>query len=248
MRTFTRPAVWGLLWLAFSAASFATNLTITSQPENVNGGGEFVAYLDNNSNATFNVFCVDYRNDISGFNLSFPVNVSTLTSLGIPTNTDVGNTRYGTTPSGSFAFDTSSPDAGTAQNRYLLAAYLTTQYDFSGGVNAADYAIQDAIWTLLNVDGAQEWTLNSTQTDVNTAIQNAINWETGLSAQQLSDFAGRVEIFTSTDVAGATIPDRYAIGQQEYVTVTSATPEPAALALVGIGLVGLGLLRRRKSA
>jgi len=252
MRTFTRPAVWGLLWLAFSAASFATTLTVTGFPENIYGGGEFTAYLDNNSNALFDVFCVDYRNDLSAFNTAFNVNISIPTVAGTPTNADVSKTRYGTTATSSFSFNTTSPSpvAGDAENRYIIAAYLTTLYSFPGGtVTSTDVTIQDAIWTLLNTNGAQEWTIGgSSQAAVNAEIQTAINQLTAMSPTQYSNFVNSIRIFTSTDVANTSIPNRYAVGQQEYIAVATTTPEPADFALVGAGLVALGLFRRRKTA
>src|SRR5579885_330412 len=174
MTKFHRSAVWGLLWLAFSAASFATTLHVTGHPEVVpvdGGGGEFTAYLDNNSNAMFNIFCVDYRNFIHGIPDTFNVNVSTLSNI--------SSTRYGTTQESAFSFYHGAggdPNAGDAFNRYLLAAWLTTQYDFSGGVTAADNAIQDAIWNLLDVNGVNNH-LDSTTAAVTQKVRDAVNWE-----------------------------------------------------------------------
>jgi hypothetical protein len=79
---------------------------------------------------------------------------------------------------------------------------------------------------------------------VSTWISNAETWESGLSSQAKANFESSVRIFTSSDVSGTSIPDRYTTGKQEFITVT---PEPMALMLVGTGLVAVGILRRRKS-
>jgi len=228
MRSLIPSTAWGLLWLAFSMAAFGTTLNVTSQPFNVDNGGGFTAYLDNNTGNTFEVFCIDYRNFVS-VPESFTVNVDTL-----PNDAD---TRYGTTSAGSFSFY--GPGL-SALDRYILVAWLTTQFDQSNPTGDRDKSIQDAIWNLLDVDNVN----HNDGSAVSTWVSNAEAWESGLSSQAKADFESQIRIFTSSDVSGTSTPNRYTTGNQEFITVT---PEPMALLLVGTGLLAVGLLRRPKS-
>jgi hypothetical protein len=242
----SRSAVLGLLWLTLSAACFATTLTITAHTENVNNGGEFTAYLNSNSNATFDVFCVDYQNYISGIPTTFTVNVDTLPNI-VNTRYASANNYGGSAPA--FSYFSS---AGSAENRYLLAGYLTTTYDFTSGVTTQDQLIQDAIWNLLDVNNTFNNNGSSTNNAaINTIIANAIAWESGQTTTQLNSFASRVNIYTDVlvDTPGA-CSSPFSCGAQEYLSVSPATttPEPADFALVGIGLLGFGLLRKRAKA
>jgi hypothetical protein len=60
-----------------------------------------------------------------------------------------------------------------------------------------------------------------------------------------------VRIYTTTDVAlnsdlnNHDSSNRYSTGQQEMISVTSSVPEPATVGMLGLGLITLGLLRRR---
>ena len=240
MKSFHRIAVCGLLWLAFCAAASATQLTIESYNFSAAGdGGGFSAYLNGNSQDPFEVFCVDYRNEVSPPE-TYSVNIDVVGDT-------VANTRYGTTPTASFAdqvmIDGSSVDA---EMRYILAGWLTTQYNLNPGHNTAlidqDAGIQDSIWALLNTSSSNAFSFETTYEA--TWINNALNWASGETSAQLQSFADDVEVLTSSNVSGTSIADgRYNTGAQEMITVT---PEPAGMALVGIGLLVLGLVGRRK--
>jgi hypothetical protein len=245
MKKALSATVAGLLWLAFSVGASATTLTIESQDLNVNYGGSFYSDLNGNASASFNVFCVDYQNEVTVPD-TFNVNISVA-------GVSLADTRYGTTTNFSFnslvggapSASFSGAQFGNAYDRYVMAGYLTTLYDFSPGANtgAVDVGIQNAIWTLLDVDNR-----SFTTGDVDQELQAAVNFM-DTNPTGFANLANEVEIFSSTSIAGdnnlnyGTDGDRYQVGQQEMISVNA--PEPAVFALVGCGLVLMGMFRRR---
>lgn len=248
MKWFSKAAVGGLLWLTFSAA-FGSTLNITALTENVDDGGQFLANLGNPAQS-FYVYCVDYRN---GESTPATVNLST-PNMSVSPYDGLADTRYGTTPTANFAFDNGNPSSGaytlSAVDRYVQAAWLTTQFNFTSGVTTSDDQIQNAIWTLLSTNGTSQFPFGDVA-GVGTWITQAVNWETNAAAMKtLAAFESTVVIYTSTDVApnldlnNADPGNRYVVGTQEMIGTTS-TPEPATLAMMGAGLLTLGLLRKR---
>jgi hypothetical protein len=233
MKWFSKAAVGGLLWLSFSAFAFGDNLVITAQTESVLDGGQFSAYLTSDPAQTLLIYCVDFQNYASGntaVNISIP-NVSNPSS--------VADTRYGDTPTSAFSFYNSAPTAISAVERYVLAAYLTTQYTFTSGVTTADDEIQNAIWTLLDTDGTSGFP-GGDALGTGTYIAQALNWFTAAQTNAtLASFESDIRIFTSTNTTS------YTNGSQEMITVT---PEPATLAMFGIGLLAIGIYRKRSRA
>lgn len=239
MTRYIRSSALGLLWLAFGATAFAVELKIKDQNFPVGNGGGFTAVFTADPNNIFELFCVDYLNFINQFETPYEVNVSTLPSI--------ANTRYGTTPAANFQFQTvpvgqplAGQSLGDAVNRYLLAGWLTTQYDFSAGAGSQpqDLGIQSAIWTLLSVTGAPP-----DMGDRNVWLNNAVAWEQSQTAAQLLGFGANIRIYTSVLTAGVEPDARYTTGPQEMMNVV---PEPAAFLLLGTGLVGIGMIVRRR--
>jgi hypothetical protein len=234
-----RTAVWGLLWLAFCAAASATPVstpfTIATYNFSVEDGGGFSAYLNGNSANTFEVYCVDFQNYVYPPNDTYDVYVD---DVGVT----VADTRYGTTPTTGFTDQVMINGSPVdAQVRYILAGWLTTHYDLNPTTTAENnqnLGIQNAIWTLLDT-GSDSAFASSYEA---TWLGNALSWATSEGSAGLQNYAHDVEVFTSTSVSSTPIPGRYTTGQQEMITVI---PEPAATALVGIGLIALGLLRRK---
>ena len=252
MRKAVSAAIWGLLWLALEVGASASDLNIENHNLNVNYGGAFLADLNGMAADSFNVFCVDYRNDVNVPD-SYPVAIATA-------SVSLAGTRYGTTTGFYWnslvggAPSTTGTQFGNAYDRYVMAGWLTTQFDFSPGANtgALDVGIQNAIWTLLDVDGASFTTGN-----VGAELAAAINFMT-MNPAAFAQFATHVEILTSNyttpangDVGAGTdlnlndAGSRYSIGRQEMITVLAA-PEPAVFLLVGCGLVLIGVIFRRR--
>jgi hypothetical protein len=244
MKWFPKAAVGGLLWLSFSAFAFGNSLTITGQSQNVDDGGQFTAYLSSNPSQQLYVYCVDFQN-FTTFNNAYPVNISVPY---IDNSATVADTRYGTTPTADFAYDGTGPGALDAVQRYVLAAWLVTQYDFSSGVTTADDEIQNAIWTLLNTNSSAVFPGGAVaDTRTGTYLTQAITWLNGETPTALAQFESGIQVFTSTDIANATLPCRWTMGYQEMITVTM-TPEPATLAMLGLGLLAVGLFRKKVKA
>jgi hypothetical protein len=227
--------VGGLLWLGFSAFAFGDTLHITAYTENVLDGGQFTAFLTSNPTQQLIIYCVDFQNDEVNVE---PVNIS-IPNVAMPSS--VVNTRYGTTPTANFSYANSGPGAIDAVERYVLAAWLTTQFNFSSGVTPADDHIQNAIWTLLDTDGTSGFPY-SDAVGTGTFLTQATTWFNSVNGTPaLTQFESQVRVYTSSDTTSTTN------GAQEMIGVMS-TPEPATVAMLGAGLLTIGLFRKRIKA
>jgi hypothetical protein len=241
--------VGGMLWLTFTAVGFgSTLLNITGQPNSVEGGGQFSAFLGPTDTQSIFVYCVDDLNFVT-VPSSFAVNVTDLAN----STAVYDNTRYGQTAANAASVNAQFPDAfstntvvvpasiGTAQDRYAMAAWLIEQYNFSSGVTTADTQIQNAIWTLLDATGA---TYGSTGTFINQAE----TWiASEMATNALTGFENGIVIYSDVNLASESDPARYTGTAQEMIGFVAA-PEPATLAMLGLGLVSIGLFRKRMKA
>lgn len=244
MNRIFKAAVGGLLWLAFSAIAFCDTITFTGQPNNVEYGGQFTATLASDPGQAVYTYCVDFNNDIT-VGHSYSVNDVDLANLSMVTD----DTRFGTTPVSDFTNQTTPTTIGAPQDRYAMAAWLITQYNFTSGVTMQDDEIQNAIWSLLDATG-NTFTSNG---GVGTYITQAENWIQSLNATQLNAFESTVIIYSSTSIPGTSIPERWGpgTGDQEMIGFVGdpvGTPEPASFVLLGAGLLSVGLLRKRVKA
>jgi hypothetical protein len=241
MKWFSRVAVGGLLWLTFSAVMFGDTLTL-SQSYNVEEGGQFMGYLASDPSQLLTMYCADYLNELTS---PAPVTVNSLAEL--------SDTRYGTTPTADCSNPDSASDGLSATERYVLAAYLTTQFELvpspSNAIVTLNDNIQGAIWNLLDVNGAN----HADGGDITTAV----NWYNSQSAGNLAAFESEIVIYSPAGIAGdtnltlGTAGNRYTTGgpnwaqdTQEMIGLT--TPEPQTLAMLGAGLLALGLMRKRR--
>ena len=247
MKWLPKAAVGGLLWLAFSALAFGDQLNFTGQTENVDNGGQFNATLTSDPTQVLVLYCVDYANDLVNGD---SVYVST-PNPSVSPDDGLKNTRYGQTPTADFTYFNAGPGKLTALDRYVLAAWLTQQYVFPivpGAVTTADDQIQNAIWTLLTVSGTSGFPFGDAAGD-GTYITQAKQWLGAESASNLAAFESDIRIYTSTNTTPYTglacPPGSWVSGSQEMIGVVDPTPEPATLAMLGAGLLAIGLARKR---
>lgn len=248
MKWLPKAAVGGLLWLTFSALAFGDQLNFSAHTEDVDYGGQFTAALSSDPTQTLILYCIDYANDlVSGDSvyISAP-NPSVSPDAGLV------NTRYGQTPTADFSYFNSGNASLTALQRYVLAAWLTQQYNFPlvpGPVTTADDQIQNAIWTLLTVNGTSGFPFGDAAGDGNY-VTLAEQWLAGESPANLAAFESNIRIYTSTNSNPYTGADcgpgsSWVSGSQEMIGVVSSTPEPASLAMLGAGLLAIGVFRKR---
>lgn len=250
MKNILRSLVWASLAAFGVVGASAATLNIPSGASNDSGADVFTAtYNSGSGNQTITIFCLDYVNSFTP-GTTYSVNSSQDTSIA-----NISATRYGTTAAGSFSFDTSSPNAGTAQERYALAGYLaSTQYVSGTSLTAAQVTnntnVQGAIWTLLDA-GAGSAPASVNSAGAQSEIQTAINWYGTQSASQLATFESSFTILSDTAINGTATPARYSTGTQEFLTFSGAAapvPEPSSFVLLGGGLILAGLVRPKKLA
>jgi len=247
MKWFSKVAVGGLLWLTFSAAAFGSTLYLTAYTQNVDDGGQFLANLGNPAQS-FYTYCVDFQNlegSPTTVNISTP---NTSTADTSPNFDGLANTRYGAVPTSMFTYDGTGPTAINSAERYVLAGWLTTQFNFSSGVTTADDEIQNAIWTLLNTTGTTANFPYGDGAGTGTYLTQALNFFNTTPTAALLQFESEIRIFTATNVVTYNGANWSPVsGTQEMITVMS-TPEPATLAMIGTGLLMFGLFRKRLKA
>lgn len=232
MKSFTRIIIPGLLLVLGMTAS-ATTLTVNSyilEAGEANGGGtggEFGASL-NGSQTVLDVYCIDFSDE---FSWGAVYNNTSPNDLTLSTGANVSNTLLGTNTTWYNNFGGSY----NGQDRYLMAAWLTTQY--APPSSAANDSIQLAIWELLDISTNLTNYNAASVTDVNDAIAWLNNLLLPANSAALTAFENRVTIYTDT-----------AQSMQEFLSVASPVPEPSSVALMSIGcaLIGLGAMRLRR--
>jgi hypothetical protein len=197
----------------------------------VGPGGETRSALAGNGVRT-TIICDDYLTDvgIGQFWQANAINMSALSGLSGPLTT--------------LKFDT----AGTAAQQvtdYMTVAYLATELmavnqSTPAGATAAG-ELSFAIWAVFDPasrtsSGALGSLTGQNYTDAMTDLANAKLAVTTTGHNDPSNYAN-VTIYTPSPLGAS----------QEYITVRGV-PEPATLSLLGLGLAGIGMMRRRKPA
>ena len=221
------------LWMgALAFTALATQLpagTVTVDFGGANGQTDSSGYLISPYTATVNnvsetIYCDDFANTVSG-GQTYAANETNLSG-------NLSLTRYGSlsqtlqTQTGTQTYD--------GLQLYQMAAWLTTQFKPQ---NAANGAIQDTLWDLFNP--------NANNTNSNPPVPNSMTWLIAAEKNYSSINPSSFSILTNVN---ATYSGANQVQEFIVSTPVSQAPEPASLALLGVGMIGLSIFGRRKLA
>lgn len=136
-----------------------------------------------------------------------------------------------------FAYGYAAPDAGVGGQTWTFSTIApitgTIGFDWTQSVQ---YAFNSTAGSFTVSDPTQSFILDTANGNTGTAA----------GIQTLTVNAGDIITFTANMSNFDSQPS--VSGQVELTSFTGAIPEPVSMALLGVGLTGLGLVRRRKTA
>jgi hypothetical protein len=251
----------------------------------VDGGGEFYGTVTPSDSVypsvITNFWCVDDQ-EVFAFGQTGTANITPLGSIGAPNaNSPV---RYDNVGTGTYTWTNTTVPTGAdssltlptdAQDRYQMAAYLVSLYNFSSNSTVDNNAIQEAIWAITNNNSGNGTPgqyepgysdLSLASGPVNGYVQQAFEYyQNPTKGASLSNWAVVSWGASATGVLGSGAYNASNSANQTFLVELGtgsgttgtgvsngggggATPEPGFYGLLALGLGGLFFAARWKKA
>lgn len=165
-----------------------------------------------------------------------------------------GSVGIGTTFTGFYTFESTSTDSSPADSQYggYHSVLLPYGMEATIGGNTVSGLSSDMLIDVQNFPGGDSYTavaldlgFQSLGIHLSGGSSSVFdNDSLPLSPPNIADFAEAQFSYVVTDPFGPVILS--VIGTLTELTLVSTIPEPTSLALMGLGLIGLGFARRKK--
>jgi hypothetical protein len=179
-----------------------------------------------------------------------PATVANVSAAAMDTDTGLGSANSNNNLNSSFDFKLTNDQAGGITFSFNLDAYLQvamTADEIFPGTATSSYQMSFTITNLDTGAGVFSWNVDVFSNGFNTLSLNAPLFS-GLDTELFYDLGGATAFSRTTGALSAGVNYQLSARINTNADVTrevASVPEPSIIALMGIGLLGVGAIRRR---